>query len=547
MKRHHLLFLAVCSSLTLAPSATRAQAFGLNELGSCAFARGFAATSAPCNDASTIFWNPGAAAGMKGNSILVGSAAILINAKFTRDSALGVHEGDVPMTIVPHLFLNRALGERMAVGIGVYVPYGLTSQWKDDFPGRFLAQKASIRTLYFQPNFAMSFMGGKWKFGGGPIFGRSAVELIQGADLADQIVSVDSGLGPTYTTRTVVRFSQMGVARRTEFARATLKGSATQYGLAVGGLGKLSDKWQMGFRYMSSLMMNYDDGDATFEQKKTGVTFAAGNPLGYPAGTQLDTLSLIRSRFCAAASGNMPQGPKGGPLATGTVACTAKGLLSDQKVKTNIAHPDQFQLGFAYSGFKGWNISVDYAWTGWRKFGTLPVDFSNDSLPTCRTTITTLDPAPKCDFQSLSKKATKTTNAILPVAVTLPTGAAGSTDAPLFQDYNNTSAVRVGVEHTMSSGWVVRLGFSGIASAAPDETVTPLLPEQDRSSWSIGSEFPIIKDKVTLDATYGFVLGSGRRGRLDERSSRTVSGLTMNNGIYDLSANVLSLSLKANF
>jgi len=542
MKRHHLLFLAVCSSIALAPRSAQAQAFGLNELGSCAFARGFAVTSSPCKDASTIFWNPGAAAGLKGNSLLVGAAAIAINAKFTRDSALGEHKADVPLALVPHFFFNRSMGDRMAVGIGVYVPYGLTSQWKDDFPGRFLAKKASIHSIYIQPNFAMSFKKGNWMFGGGPVFAMSNVELVQAADLADQVASVDSVTAPT--TRNVIRFSQLGIARKTEFARATLKGSATGMGISLGGMGKLNDKWTMGFRYLSAIKMEYNDADASFEQKATGLVFATGNPLGYPAGTLFDTLVAIRGRFCSAASGTMPVAPGATPGSAQT--CAAIGLLGNQKVKTAITHPDQFQIGFAYSGFKDWNIAVDYAWTGWRKFGELPVDFANDSLPTCRSTKTALDPT-VCDFSTIDKKFTTTSSAIAPVAVTLPAGATGSIDAPLFEDYNNTSSLRVGVEHTLKSGWIVRLGFAGVASAAPDETVTPLLPEQDRSYWSIGSAIPIIKDKVTLDATYGLVLGSGRRGRIDERLSRAQSGLALNSGIYDLSANVFSMSLKANF
>src|SRR5438552_11816281 len=76
MQRHRLTrYLAVVASLALAavaPALARAQGFGLNEIGSCALARGFSATSAPCNDASVIFWNPGAAASVKGNSILAG-------------------------------------------------------------------------------------------------------------------------------------------------------------------------------------------------------------------------------------------------------------------------------------------------------------------------------------------------------------------------------------------------------------------------------------------------------------------------------------------
>jgi long-chain fatty acid transport protein len=528
MKRHHLLFLAVCSSVALAPSAASAQAFGLNELGSCAFARGFAATSAPCNDASTLFWNPGALVGMKGTSLLVGGAAIAIKAKFTRDSALGTHEGDVPLAIVPHIFLNRQLNDRMAVGIGMYVPYGLTSQWKDDFPGRFLAKKAALSTIYIQPNFAMSFKAGKWMFGGGPVFGISNVELIQSVDLSEQIARVDSVTVPT--ARTVIRFSQLGIAKRTEFARATLEGSTTSLGLNIGGLGKLNENWQMGFRYLSSLMMEYDGADASFAQQATGIQFANGNPFAYPAGTLFDTLPAVRQRFCDAATGNAPQGPAGGAQATGTVACTVKGLLSSQSVTTRIPHPDQFQFGFAYSGFKGWVLAMDYEWTGWRKLRELHVNFSNDSTV------------------NLPATGTPATGGICPTAIT-----AGDVcdydvlDREILQDYNNTSALRFGAEKTFNNGWLVRLGFAGVASAAPDETVTPLLPEQDRSYWSIGSAFPIIKDKVTLDATYGLVLGSGRRGRIDERTARTVSASGLNSGIYDLSANVLSFSIKANF
>src|SRR5204863_4616287 len=136
MQRHRLTrYLALIGSLALAPAIAHAQAFGLNEIGSCAFARGFSATSAPCNDASTIFWNPAFAAGLKGTSLYAGAAAINISAKFTRDSALGGHDADVPTQIVPHVFLNRAIGSNMAAGLGIYVPYGLTSQWKSDFPG----------------------------------------------------------------------------------------------------------------------------------------------------------------------------------------------------------------------------------------------------------------------------------------------------------------------------------------------------------------------------------------------------------------------------
>ena len=511
MQRHRLTrYLAVVGSLALAPAIAQAQAFGLNEIGSCAFSRGFSATSAPCNDASTIFWNPAFAAGLKGKSVYAGVAAINISAKFTRDSALGEHEADVPTQIVPHVFANYVMGN-MAFGVGAYVPYGLTSQWKDNFPGIYSAKKAAISTIYIQPNFAYSFMGGKYMIGGGPIWGMSHVELIQEADLADQIASVTTTTNPS----TVTRFSQLGVARRTNFAQATLKGDATGIGYNVGFMAKMNDRWTFGIRYLSNIDFEYNDADATFRQDSTGIVFSSGNPLGYPAGTRFDTLASVRARFCKGTETLPAQ--YGGPAYT----CTAPGLLGAQTVKTHINHPNQLQLGLAYRGFKDWMIAVDYDFTGWRRFKELPVNFQRDSLNTfCTTGAPVLSGAGACDYEVL--------------------------DRTLIEDYNNTSAIRIGAERTLKNGWLLRAGFSGVASAAPDETVTPLLPEQDRTYWSLGTEVPLMKDRATLDLAYGFVWGSGRRGRIDERASRSIPAATLNSGVYSLHAHELSASINAN-
>ena len=106
---------------------------------------------------------------------------------------------------------------KFAYGLGVYVPYGLTSQWHDDFPGRFSVLKATLSTVYVQPNIAWR-LNSKWSVGGGPIIGYSSVELIQALDLSAQAI----GPGKHDDLRRAWH-------RRsgTEFARARLKGSAT--------------------------------------------------------------------------------------------------------------------------------------------------------------------------------------------------------------------------------------------------------------------------------------------------------------------------------
>jgi long-chain fatty acid transport protein len=459
MPLHRVSRFVLTIGLLAVPAGARAQAFGLNEIGTCAISRAFANTSAPSDDASTIYWNPGAISKTRGLSVLAGAAVIPLKGDFTQDTTFQRYDADIPTAVVPHVFANYRTSGRLAYGVGVYVPYGLTSQWRDDFPGRFAAQKASLQSIYFQPNVAFQFTEG-WSVGIGPVIGRSSVELVQAIDLSQQRTSAN---GPT--------FGQLGIPKRTEFARATLKGDAMGYGVNVGFHGRLTPTWEVGGRFLSQVDFKYDDADATFEARPTGLTLAANNPLNAPAGTPVD--ALLSGQF------------------TGTGALTA------QKVQTRIMHPAQVQVGFGYTGFPKTTLTVDYAWVGWRSFKELPVDFQG-----------------------------------------------GATDRVLLENYNNTSSLRIGGDYRFTNGAAVRAGFAAAASAAPDVTVTPLLPEQDRSYGSIGGEYPITS-RISVDGAYMRIHTPGRRGRLDERTSASQTAEQLNNGSYSLRANIFSLSLKA--
>jgi long-chain fatty acid transport protein len=290
------------------------------------------------------------------------------------------------------------------------------------------------------------------------------VELVQAIDLST--IPTSAG-GPT--------FGQLGIPKRTEFARATLKGSSTAFGFDLGVHGKLTPVWDVGARFLSQVNFEYDDADATFEQRPTGLILAANNPFGAPANTPVD--ALLAAQF------------------TGT------GALTPQKVKTKIRHPKQVQLGVGYSGFQNTTLSVEYSHVGWKSFDVLPVDFQG-----------------------------------------------GATDRILQEDYRSTTGVRLGAERRLVNGLALRAGLSANVAAAPDETVTPLLPEQDRTLSMLGIGYPF-GGRYVIDATYAHIYTPGRRGRLDERApgSTRDEAIALNNGSYSLSANILSLTLKASF
>jgi long-subunit fatty acid transport protein len=181
---------------------------------------------------------------------------------------------------------------------------------------------------------------------------------------------------------------------------------------------------------------------------------------------------------------------------------TGTGALTAQKVQTQIRHPAQIQVGLGYTGIERTTLSVDYAYVGWKSFNQLPVNFANPA----------------------------------------------TTDRVLQEDYNNTSSIRLGAERRFSGGTALRVGFAAAASAAPPETVTPLLPEQDRELAMIGGALPLFSGLV-LDATYSHIFTPGSRGRIDERAPGITSSqaLALNSGAYTLNANIFSFSLKYSF
>ncbi len=459
---------AAVAAAAMTPLVARAQGFGLNEVGSCAVSRGFAVTGAPCNDASTIYWNPAAATQLPKGTATLGAAWIDVIGGFRQDTTGRRYNTIIPRATAPHVFVNYTRGN-VAYGLGVYAPYGLTSQWQPDFPGRFQALKGSLKTVYVQPNIAYAITP-DWSVGGGLIVGHSDVEVIQMLDLSAQIVPGTGTPG--------VSFGQLGIAAGTDFGKARIKGGATGFGFNVGVHGKITPAWSLGARYLSEVRFSYDNADATFTQVGTGLTLAAGNPI---TGVVTPVDQLVRAQF------------------------SGSGALTSQGAKTVIHHPWQAQAGVGFTGLPNATLSADVARIGWSAFKTLPFTF---------------------------------------------TGAAAASSRTLMEDYQDIWSYRFGAEYKLpvigTKGVMLRGGYSYAETPAPEVTVTPLLPDMPRRNGSIGLGIPLCT-YAGLDVSYLHVGTSGRRGRTAERSSASQTAADLNNGSYDLKADVVSVTLSTKF
>ncbi len=335
--RHKAVVIAAAFAAAVGLSASRVQAqgFSVYEHSACDMGRSGAGVANPCSGGSAIFFNPaGIVTGSGAWNLTAGVTMIPPRGSFTPDggTTTDLVKNYIP---VPAVYLTRQIGSRMAVGIGMFAPYGLTTEWPNTSPGRFLSYKATLAAIYLQPTVAYQF--GKLKFGAGLDIIRTSVELHQRLDLSSQVI--------TGTTT----FAALGIPAGTDFADARIHGTATSYGAHFGLIYKMSDRLSLGARYLTGVTAK-GSGYAGFTQVPTGIILSAGQQTALGAPTNKLDL-ILASNF-------------------------STGRLTTQTVSAEIALPAQFVAGIDYALSSRMHLLADAEWTNWAKFADLPMTFA---------------------------------------------------------------------------------------------------------------------------------------------------------------------------
>src|SRR5262245_59414578 len=336
-----------------APRPLSAQGFSLNEHSTCAMGRAGTGAAMPCPDGSAMVFNPAGLASLgKGHGIVTASATLIAaRGSFTNASTGFKDDLKDNNYIVPAAYVGYGITENIAAGVGLFAPYGLTTEWSSSSQARFLGYKSRIKAIYVQPTVAAK-LGEYVKVGFGFDINFFSVELRQHVDLAEVGLPASAGAPPGTT------FGNIGFLSGTDIANTKLDGNATGYGYHAGIILQATDKLSFGVRYLSRQKVEVNDGNAEFSQIFTGIALPNGNPLGLPAGTPLDTVLAPQFR-------------------TG-------GSLVNQGVKTAVRLPEQWSVGLVYQVTPALVLLVDYHRQNWDVFQSLPFDFailSDQSLP----------------------------------------------------------------------------------------------------------------------------------------------------------------------
>ena len=430
------------------------QGFGVYEQSPCVMGRGGAGVAAPCPDASGVYFNP---AGLSFDLTQIGLGGTVIGPRgdFTDNSTGQVSTLNEKWYPLPNIYASRPFGGRYAVGIGIFAPYGLTTDWPEDSQGRFLGYKSVVQGLYVQPTFAAR-VNDKVSVGAGIDIVRLHVQLRQRLDLSTQPLPAFPGVPPNST------FALLGVRPGTDFGDLNLEGDAWSLGAHFGVLVRASEKVSLGARLMTGQRVEIKEGAIETEQIATPYNLPFTVPGVAPAGTPLD--ALLRPRFSEGQ------------------------LLGPQGASSEIPLPAQFVAGLAYQATPKLMLAADYQFVNWSAFDVLPVN--GDLL-----------------------------------------------QSEIVENYGDTHGIRAGLEYALTDRTLVRAGIDLHTAAAPDETVTPNLPEGVRQEFSLGLG-QRLSDRVRLDAFYLFL-------RQPERAGRT--NPTTNNGVYSFKANLFGASISLAF
>jgi long-chain fatty acid transport protein len=322
-----------------------ASGFQLREQGASGQGNAFAGVSAGGEDISSMFFNPASLARYSGTQLQLGGTFIKPVAEFSdgsahRSAALAgspfyavsgqpSHGNAAKSAVTPNLYAMWSLNPDLRLGFSVNVPYGLTTEYGNDWMGRYHGTKSHLETLDFTPTVAYR-LNSQWSFGLAAVARQAKAELGSALDLGAMAAA---NLPPS------VWGSNLGPGRNDGFV--TIKGDAWGYGAKAGVLFEPTRDFRMGFGYQSEIKIKLK-GDATF------------------------------TRSASLATALTALGPTAAPILAGI-----NGATTDGPVRAELPLPAVYSLGFQYDLTRTFALQGEVALTQWSSFKELRVSFSN--------------------------------------------------------------------------------------------------------------------------------------------------------------------------
>ncbi|HEY6950855.1 MAG TPA: OmpP1/FadL family transporter [Bacteroidota bacterium] len=278
MKINYLHLACTFFVLALAVSISFGGGYQINEHGARAVGMG-GAFVARASDGSAMFFNPGGLAFQQGFRLELGTTLIMPSTTFTGPTPSTTETSMNSQTFFPsNFYASYSVGDKWVFGLGFFSPYGLGTEWPNDWVGRRAAVKTDLQTFYITPTAA-------YKVNDQLAFGLGLNIVLGSAKLSYRV--------PTYSTLAPPTPS-------TKDGTAALDGTGNGVAFTLGVLYKATDKLSVGASYRSLVKVKFS-GTASFTDMQALQTWFPGGDgdvtLPMPSNFQLGLAYVVSPKL----------------------------------------------------------------------------------------------------------------------------------------------------------------------------------------------------------------------------------------------------------
>jgi len=244
----------LCSLLLALPTMALASGFGVFTQGASGLGQANAVV-AHATGPSSLYFNPALMNDVIGRQVEVGTTGVYADRKIKLDSG-GSENGDDSWNFPSTFYYTHQINNNVTAGLGVFFPFGLSTEWDDDYSGRYLGTSGEVFTTNINP--AVSFRV------------NDKLSLAVGLDLLYLDATLKSKINQTAAyVLTDLQFSG-GVGGALPPLTGPLNDISQKFdgdgwgaGYNLGVLYKATDRVSVGATYRSHVDVNVD-GDASF-------------------------------------------------------------------------------------------------------------------------------------------------------------------------------------------------------------------------------------------------------------------------------------------
>jgi long-chain fatty acid transport protein len=337
MKVRGIVKAAVLVSLFGASAGVQAAGFALIEQSASGMGNALAGMGVGSDDPSSQYFNPATMAFMnKGTQLTLGGHVIAPTATLHNESAHNATTGfgnavvsgsgggnAGSLSFVPNLYVKTDFNDDVALGLGVTVPFGLSTEYRDGWAGRYHALESKVETINVNP--AVSWkLNEQFSIGGGVSVQYVKAKLTNAID-SSAICRATAALG----TCNALGLAVPGNAAADSYVK--LEADDISFGFNFGVLFKPNQQTKLGLAYRSMIEQNVE-GKAKFRRS------AGLNTLLNGAGST---------------------------------------LLTNTDIQAQVDLPENVSLSGAFQATPDLELLADVTWTNWSRFKELRIDFDN--------------------------------------------------------------------------------------------------------------------------------------------------------------------------